>query len=93
MYDCLKTFRKEIVWGAIYPCVSCHRACFRNGVNIFKVAKVESFSKLEEMIDAKLLNAESQLYVKSSFWICHTCKSWEEKQNAQNIHNECITNI
>ena len=26
MYDCLKTFRKEIVWGAICPCVSCHGA-------------------------------------------------------------------
>ena len=36
--DCLAVFQREIVWGSIYPCMSCHRACFRNGVNIFKLS-------------------------------------------------------
>ena len=34
MFESLSTFKKEIVWGAVYPCISCHRTCFINGVKL-----------------------------------------------------------
>ena len=37
------------------------------------------------MIDTKLLNVESQLYVKGSLWICHTCKSYVKRNKMPKI--------
>ena len=34
LYECLKLFRQEIIWGPIFPCICCHRMCYRTGVTV-----------------------------------------------------------
>ena len=74
MLDSLSTFRKEIVWGAVYPCISCHRTCFRNGVKLFKKAELEKFPILHKVVDGDVLLEGSIFKTKGSFFICHNCK-------------------
>jgi hypothetical protein len=83
--DCLHVFRREIVWGSIYPCISCHRACFRNGVNIFKISEVENIEKFDEFVDMKFVHINSIFFVKGSFWICHTCKLYIRRNKMPKI--------
>jgi hypothetical protein len=83
--DCLYVFRREIVWGSIYPCISCHRACFRNGVNMFKISEVENIGKFYEFVDMKFVHEESHFFVKGSFWMCHTCKRYIKRNKMPKI--------
>jgi hypothetical protein len=71
MDDCLKLFRKEIVWGSIYPCISCHRACFRNGVVMFKLSNFENIEEIGKFLNLKLVNSDSQFVVKNSRCVIH----------------------
>ena len=83
--ECLAVFRREIVWGSIYPCLSCHRACFRNGVNIFKLPEMENNGKFDEFLDMKYVHSESNFLVKGSFWMCHTCKLYIKRNKMPKI--------
>jgi hypothetical protein len=73
LVESLSAFRKDIVWGAIYPCISCHRTCFRNGVKLFKINILEKYSILPEAVDQSNLMHDSLFKTKGTFWICHNC--------------------
>ena len=41
--DSVKVFRREIMWGPIYPCISCHRTLFRRGVSIAEIEELKKY--------------------------------------------------
>ena len=74
--EAILVFQSETVWGAIYPCISCHRTCFRNGVRKANIQKLMDHTIFDKAINLKLLNNDSKFWVKDSIWICHTCLSY-----------------
>ena len=76
----LKLFRSEIVWGPIYPCISCHRCLFRNSVTKFNSQKYAEHSIVEKAIQEETLQAKSKFFVQGQHWICSTCQSYIKKE-------------
>ena len=74
--ESISAFRTEIVWGAIFACISCHRTCFRNGVRRANMEKLSDHTIFDSAINRFLVKKESKFYIKKSFWICHTCFSY-----------------
>ena len=71
----LDLFKKEIAWGSIYPCICCHRTRFRTGMRKAELEKLSMLSNFENAVDKSVMSS-SKFYIKSSFWICHTCFSY-----------------
>ena len=51
----------------------------------FKLSDIELFPKFEEVVNMKLMNTESKLFVKDSFWTCITCKSYIARKKMPKI--------
>ena len=68
--ESLYAFKNSIIWGAIYPCICCHRTRFRNGVTRISISKLKEYKISMKALDYKLLNAESIFFVKNAFWVC-----------------------
>ena len=85
MLDCLSTFRKAIIWGAIYPCICCHRTCFRNGVKRANPSNLQKLSIYDKAIDTTFLKENPNLFSKGSLWICHTCNLYIIKEKVPKI--------
>ena len=79
--ESLKIFKREILWGPIYPCICCHRTLFRKGVSATKIPELEKHSIFSKAIDESLLENGSAFLVKEKFWICHTCLSSIKKNS------------
>ena len=67
MAEAISAFKADIIWGPIYPCVSCHMAHFRSSVtktdtNILK-EKDKFYMSIEECV---LENEENKFLVKNS---------------------------
>ena len=73
--DSLQLFKTEIAWGPIYPCICCHRTRFRTGVKEAVIDELSKQSNFKNAVDQVRISS-SELYVKSKFWICHTCLSY-----------------
>ena len=86
MNESIAAFRAEIAWGAIYPCLSCHRTCFSNGVTKANIERLKQHSIWQSAIDPSVLKQSSycetnglapnlfkNFFIKNSYWICHTC--------------------
>jgi hypothetical protein len=84
--EAITAFRAEIVWGALYACVSCHRNCFRNGVMKANIEKLKQHTIWQTAISPDVIKQSSysetngvmpnkitNFFIKNSFWICHTC--------------------
>ena len=80
MLGCLSSFIKAIIWGSIYPCICCHRACFRNGVKRANLSNLQKFSIYNEAVDTIFLQENLRLFAKGSLWICHNCNLYITKQ-------------
>ena len=74
--ESISAFKSEIVWGAIYACISCHRTCFRNGVRKPNIKKLMDHTIFDKAIHHTLLSKDSKFWIKNSLWICHTCLSY-----------------
>jgi hypothetical protein len=85
LFESLSMFRKEIVWGAIYPCISCHRTCFRNGVKVVKSEVLNKFSIFQEAVQASLVEKHSTFTTKGSLWICHNCNLYIRRNKMPKI--------
>ena len=73
MDESISAFNKDIIWGAIYPCISCHRTRFRNGVTSTTREKLYQHTISKSAINSDLFNNKSKFLVMDAFWICHTC--------------------
>ena len=72
-------FRASIRDGRIYPCISCHRVCFHNGVQSFTSEfEVDITSKYKSLLTLAIRKSED-LKVRESFFICLTCKNYITK--------------
>ena len=76
MDESICAFNANIIWGAIYPCISCHRTRFRNGVMKADSNNVGKYEISKSAINYDLMGNKSKFYAKNSFWICHTCLSY-----------------
>ena len=76
MDESISAFKTEIIWGAIYPCISCHRTRFRNGVTKTDREKLERHTIFRSSINVDVFNKKSKFRVKNALWICHTCVSY-----------------
>ena len=80
--ESITAFKAEIIWGAIYACISCHRTCFRNGVKKANIEKLSQHSVWQTAINPSVIKESScsetsglvpNFFIKNSFWICNTC--------------------
>ena len=88
MDESISAFKANIFWGSIYPCISCHRTRFRNGVTKANMEKLKDKTISKEAINYGLINKESILWIKNSFWICHTCQSYIKQNKLPNISSK-----
>ena len=85
LQNSLKLFKREILWGAIYPCLCCHRTLFRQGVSVAKIKELQTFSIYQEAVDLTFLSSGSGFLVKEKFWICHNCLAKIKKNILPNM--------
>ena len=85
MDESMTTFKTNIIWGAIYPCISCHRTRFRNGVRKADMQKLNGKTISKSAINFDLLGNKSKFLVKNAFWICHTCVSYISRNRLPKI--------
>ena len=72
-------FRASIRDGRIYPCISCHRVCFKNGVHSFtNEFEFEVNGKYKDLLSLTI-EKTVDLKVKEGFFICTTCKNYIAK--------------
>ena len=72
-WDGFRLFWADTAWGAIYPCISCHKCKFRNGVQKANFQKLNNYKYYKESVDPSYLNSKSKFHIKGSFWICLDC--------------------
>ena len=85
MFEASLVFSASIVWGAIYPCISCHRTRFRNGVNKADILKLKQQEFFEKAVNLSLLSTSSKFYIKSSYWICKTCMDYIRRNSLPKV--------
>ena len=69
-------FHKEIEWGTIYPCISCHRDLFARGVQQVSEEFLK-FLKSERMDNFVDLNVTFN----GNHYLCQSCKLHLSKKN------------
>ena len=68
-------FWAETAWGAIYPCICCHKTNFRNGVIKANMPKLKQLKYYKKSVDESYLGSKSKFHIKDSYWICHDCQA------------------
>ena len=68
-------FWAETAWGAIYPCICCHKTKFRNGVIKANIPKLKQLKYYKKSVDESYLGPKSKFHIKDSYWICHDCQA------------------
>jgi hypothetical protein len=99
--ESIAAFRAEIVWGALYACVSCHRNCFRNGVVKANIEKLKQHTIWSTAINPSVIkqsaynettglvpNLFTNFYIKNSYWICHTCLKYISRNSLPKMSSE-----
>ena len=99
--ESIAAFRAEIVWGALYACVSCHRNCFRNGVVKANIEKLKKHTIWSTAINPSVIkqstynentglvpNLFTNFYIKNSYWICHTCLKYISRNRLPKMSSE-----
>ena len=86
----LQKFRRDVKYGAIFPCSSCEQTKFENGVsviddNIRNIIETACNGKmdniLKDIFEDKLDNPKFSVYIdfKTNRYLCHTCKDYLTK--------------
>ena len=75
MWDCKKAFWAETAWGAIYPCLCCHKTFFRNGVRKANPKEMnKKYRFFEKSVDMTVIHAgPNKFFIKDYYWMCHGC--------------------
>ena len=66
-----KLFKETIKHGRIYPCISCHRFLFKNGVYKFII---------EDFDEAIICQTVGEDAITDSSYVCYTCKGYLTKK-------------
>ena len=85
MSEASSVFSASIVWGAIYPCICCHRTRFRNNVTKADILKLKQRDIFEKAVDLSMLSTSSKFYIKSSYWICKTCMDYIRRNSLPKV--------
>ena len=86
--DCLKLFKQEIVWGPIFPCICCHRMCYRTGVTVANLDKLGAQPIFEKAVKQSDLERNESFVKRDSYWICHNCLLYISKNKMPKIASE-----
>ena len=75
VWDGLRVFWAETAWGAIYPCLCCHKTYFRNGVRKANPKEMDKkYRFFEKSVDKSVIHAgPNKFFIKDSYWMCHGC--------------------
>ena len=75
VWDGLRVFWAETTWGAIYPCLCCHKTFFRNGVRKANPKEMDKkYRFYEKSVDTTVIHAgPNKFFIKDSYWMCHGC--------------------
>ena len=93
MNDAISVFKADIVWGAIYPCVSCHRTCFRNSVVKANIEKLNDLKYFELAVNLPIIYNNAKFYIKGSYWICHTCHAYIKRNSLPKIYSKFMNSL
>ena len=73
--NCFHKFQNEVKYGPIFPCISCHRCLYENGVSICqKAGHQETFDRFVRHMNRKFA-LDTDFSGNRSLHICHDCKN------------------
>ena len=72
-----RIFLDSVKYGPIFGCVSCHRLCFKNGVDKLNSNFEEELERLFPNLLSKCIgNIRNAPETNGQYYLCATCKSY-----------------
>ena len=71
-------FFRQICFGPVFPCVSCHRLLFRSSV--FVISDLESYESKLDVAVRDCLFADNRFLVLENYYICKTCDKYLQRK-------------
>ena len=87
----------EIAWGAVHPCISCHKTFFRSSVCKIDISKMKKSEVFYSSINLEALQLErksdSEFWIKNSFWLCLCCKNYLKRDKMPKLSSKNALSI